>query len=74
MTLSSIVTLPLRPDCAAMMQFRPIMTLWADMHEIIDFGAFADHGVADAAAVDGGAGADLDVVVDDDAADLRNLS
>ena len=44
-----------------------------DLHQIIDLGAFADHRVAQRAAVDGGAGADLDPVLDDDAAELRNL-
>src|SRR5690606_10003109 len=33
----------------------------------------ADHGVFEGTAVDGGVGADLDVVADDDAADLRDL-
>ena len=43
----------------------------ADLDQIVDLGALADHGVADRAAVDGGAGADLDVVLDDDPADLQ---
>ena len=45
----------------------------ADLHEIIDFRALADDRVAIGAAVDGRAGADLDVVLDDDAPDLRHL-
>src|SRR6202021_1562905 len=45
----------------------------ADLAEIIDLGGFADHGVADAAAIDRGAGADFDIVLDDHAAGLRNL-
>ena len=45
----------------------------ADLDLIVDFGALADHGVAQAAAVDGGAGADLDVVLDQHAAGLRHL-
>ena len=45
----------------------------ADLDQIIDLAAFADHRVAQRAAVDGGAGADLDTVLDDDAAQLRNL-
>ena len=45
----------------------------ADLAEIIDLGSLADHGVANAAAIDPRAGADLDIVMDDDAADLRNL-
>jgi len=37
------------------------------------FGAFADHGIAQAAAVDGGVGAHLDMVLDQDPAGLRHL-
>ena len=44
-----------------------------DLHEIINFGAFADHGVLQRAAVDAAVGADLHVVLDDDPADLRHL-
>src|SRR6185503_9959723 len=44
-----------------------------DLHEIINFRAFADHGVLERAAVDAAVGADLHVVLDDDAADLRHL-
>ncbi len=44
-----------------------------DLHEIVDLGALADHGVADRAPIDRGVGADLDIVLDDDAADLRHL-
>ena len=50
-----------------------MLTLWRDLHQIVDLGALADDGVADRAAVDRGVGADLDVVLDDDAADLRHL-
>src|SRR5438874_2040262 len=35
----------------------------SDLHQVVDLGPFADHGVADAAAVDGGAGTDLYVVL-----------
>ena len=45
----------------------------ADLDLIVDLGALADDRVAIAAAVDGGVGADLDVVLDDDAADLDDL-
>ena len=45
-----------------------------DLHQVVDLGALADHRVADRAAVDRGVGADLDVVLDDDAADLRDLA
>src|SRR6187455_3451596 len=45
----------------------------ADLDLIVDFRALADHGVAQAAAIDGGPGADLDIVLDHDAAGLRHL-
>ena len=45
----------------------------ADLDQIIDLGAFADHGVAQSAAIDGGGGADLDPVLDDDAAQLGDF-
>src|SRR5436190_20993825 len=48
-------------------------TVVADLHEVIDLGPLADHGVAAAAAVDRGVDADLDVVLHDDAAELRHL-
>ena len=35
----------------------------ADLYEIVDLGALADDRIADGAAIDGGAGADLDVVL-----------
>src|SRR5674476_443715 len=45
----------------------------AYLHQVVDLGALADHGVANGAAVDGGGGADFDIVLDDDAPDLRHL-
>src|SRR5258708_21059304 len=42
-----------------------------DLDLIVDFRAFADDGVAQTAAIDGRSGADLDVVLDQDAAGLR---
>ena len=66
-------TLPEMPVCAdnhAMPADRHIV---ADLDQIVDLGALADHGIADGAAVDGRIGADLDVVLDDDAADLRHF-
>src|SRR5450830_1320895 len=45
----------------------------AYLDKVVDLGAFTDHGVANGAAVDGSAGADLDIVLDDDAPDLRHL-
>ena len=45
----------------------------ADLHKVIDFRSFADDRVAVGAAVDGRAGADLDVVLNDHAPDLRHF-
>src|SRR5260370_4482517 len=45
----------------------------ADLDLIVDFRAFADHGVAQAAAIDGRAGTDFDVVLDQDPTGLRDL-
>ena len=45
----------------------------ADLDLVIDLRPLADHRVAVGAAVDRRVGADLDVVLDDDAADLRDL-
>src|SRR5215207_6276421 len=44
-----------------------------DLDEVIDLGPLADDPVAARAAIDGRVGADLDVVLDDDAADLGHL-
>ena len=44
-----------------------------DLHEVVDLGAGADARLANGGTIDGRVGADLDVVFDDDAADLRNL-
>src|SRR5690606_21688073 len=43
-----------------------------DLHQIVDLGAFPDDGVGHGAPVDGGVGADFDIVLNDDAADLRH--
>jgi len=72
-TLSPIVRLPASPIWAASRQSLPMVTLWPIWNLIVDFGALADHGIAQAAAVDAGAGADLDIVLDQDAAGLRHL-
>src|SRR5271166_550233 len=45
----------------------------ADLNEIVDLRALADHRVAVGAPVDGHARADFDVVLNDDPADLRHL-
>src|SRR5665213_1657322 len=45
----------------------------ADLDQVVDFCALADHGIANGATIDGSAGADFDIVLDDDACDLRNF-
>src|SRR3954463_2086654 len=45
----------------------------ADLDLVVELDAFLDHGVVESAAVDGGVGADLDVVADAHRADLRDL-
>ena len=45
-----------------------------NVHQVVDLGPAADHSVVDAAAIDGGVGANLDVVTDDTAANVRNLA
>ena len=45
----------------------------SDLDQIVDLGALADHGIAGRAAIDRRVGADLDVVLDDDAARLRDF-
>ena len=61
------------PTPETMTQWRPIDDVVGDLHEVIDLGALADHRVAAGAAIDRGVGADLDIVLDDDPADLRHL-
>ena len=55
------------------MQCRPMLTLWPTWTRLSILVPFADHRVADGAAIDRGTGADLDVVLNDDAPDLRDL-
>jgi uncharacterized 2Fe-2S/4Fe-4S cluster protein (DUF4445 family) len=45
----------------------------ADLDLVIDLRAFTNHGVAVGPAVNGGVGADLDVILYDDPPDLRHL-
>ena len=45
----------------------------SDLNEVVDFGAFADDGFTEAGAVEGSVGTDLNVVVDDNAADLGDF-
>ena len=61
------------PTCETMTQWATDDAVVADLDEVIDLGALADHRVAAGATVDTGVGADLDVVLDDDPADLRDL-
>ena len=44
-----------------------------NVHEVVDFGAAPHYGVVNAAAIDSRVGADLDVVADDAATDVRNF-
>ena len=44
-----------------------------DLHEIVDLGALADDGIARRAAIDRDVGADLDIVLNDHAAGLRDF-
>src|SRR4030066_1024386 len=45
----------------------------SDLHQVCGLCSFADPGVHEKAAIDGRIGSDLDVVPDNDPADLRNL-
>src|SRR6478752_1477163 len=45
----------------------------ADLDQIIELAAFSDHGIAQAAAIDTGIGADFDVVLNDHPRKLRDL-
>src|SRR5438876_4327676 len=44
-----------------------------DVHKVVDLGSVTDDSVVDAAAVDGGVGANLDIVANNAAAHVRNL-
>jgi hypothetical protein len=44
-----------------------------DLHEVVDLGAGTDHSVVDAAAIDSRVGTDFDIVMNDAAADVRDL-
>ena len=57
-------------DDDAMVSDRAIVS---DLAEVIDFRTLADDGVAHAAPIDPRSGSDLDIVVNNDPADLRNL-
>ena len=72
-TPSSIVVLPAMPTCAASSTLRPIVTPCAIWTRLSILRAGADPRLADRRPIDRRVRADLDVVFDDDAADLRNL-
>ena len=61
------------PPAPTITTFSPMSQLWAIMHQVVDLRAAADARLAERRAVDRGVRADLDVVLDDDAADLRHL-
>src|SRR5262249_53361978 len=46
----------------------------SDLHQVVDLGAFANDSIAIGAAIDGGAGADFHVVLNDDATDLQHFT
>ena len=68
------VALPAMPTCETRITCSPIVHVVADLHEVVDLRAAADPRRAGGGAVDGRAGADLDVVADLDGADLRDLA
>ena len=43
-------------------------------HKVVDLGAFADHRIAQRATINCRVGADLDIVLDDHPAELRDLA
>src|SRR6185369_16861547 len=45
----------------------------AHLHQVVDLGALANDGVANGSAVHGRSGSDFDVVLDDNAANLRHF-
>ena len=61
------------PDLPGQDAAAPEHDVVGDLHQIINHRAGADHGVVTRAAVDRGVGADVDIVADDDAAELRHL-
>ena len=73
MAPSSTRTEPAMPTCAMIRHSRPMRTLCAICTRLSIFVPGADDRVVDAAAVDRRVRADLDVVLDDAAADMRNL-
>ena len=68
-----MVVLPEMPMQAAITVRAPMPQVVPDLHEIVDLDAVLDHGVLDCAAVDRGIAPHLDVVADQNRADLRHL-
>ena len=68
-----MMVLPAMPTCAASSTLRPTRDAVRDLHEVVDLGAGANPRLADGRTIDGGVGADLHVVFDDDVGGLRNL-
>ena len=66
-------TLPAMPDAARDHGVRADHAVVADLDLVVELHAVLDHGVVERAAVDGGVGADLDVVADAHRAHLRDL-
>ncbi len=73
MQRSPITVLPEMPVQAAMIVCAPMRDVVPDLDLVVELDAVADHGVLDRAAIDGRVGADLDVIADAHAADLRDL-
>ena len=65
--------LPAMADAGRHRRVRADAAVVRDHDEVVELDAVFDDGVADRAAVDGGVRADLDVVTDGHAADLRHL-
>ena len=65
--------LPAMATQAASAECAPMRHVVRDHDEVVELDAFFDDRVVERAAVDGGVGADLDVVADVHAADLRHL-
>ena len=65
--------LPATPTCAASSTLRPTRHAVRHLDEVVDLGAGADPRLAHRRTIDRRVRADLDVVFDRDAADLRNL-
>src|SRR5258708_18815413 len=62
-----------QPGLARAHAVPPDLAIVCDHDQVIELAAFPDHGVAQRAAIDGGGGADLHIVLHDDAAELGHL-